>query len=812
MVCHAERKFAGSGQRPLAPVVTNDDEANTVEGINLTMEYELDGAGSYTAYDRTAFSTTDLSGNHTLKVRYATSGVNPAGADTTLTFTTNRYTVTFESNGGSAVGSATTDVNTPISEPTAPTRTGYTFDNKWYKDSGLTDDWDFANDKVMANTTLFAKWTANAYTVAYDTNGGDGGSTASSTHTYDAAKALTANGFTRTGYTFAGWNMAADNSSISYGDGADVSNLAADNGTTVTLYAKWTQNHYSVTYDGNGNTSGDLPTDSNSYTHNQTVTVGAGSLVKTGCTFAGWNTAANDSGDHFATDATFGITGNVTLYAQWNMNTYTVVYDINSGDGGTTASTIHTYGAVKNLNANGYSKANYAFAGWTTNADGSGTGFADQASILNLTAANGATITLYAKWVLSACAVTFDSQGGSAVAGFMINCGSTITEPAIPTMAGFALSGWYKEPGFVNEWNFSSDVVTGDTILYARWSNISVIKVQSSSTRYGTVTGLGNYANDRNATITAIPKNGYYFVKWMNGRTVVSTSAVFTFPAASNMSLKAYFASIPTPRFKVTAIGYNTVRVSWSLFSKASGYEIYRSTSSRGVYTLIASVGSDVSSYVDTNGLVAGTTYYYKVATLCTAGSTQTSKLSSARSVRPNWPGMTLKAGIINYHTANLSWKSIAEADGYKIFRSTSSRGVYVEIADVTAPTLTYQDAGLSYGSTYYYKVCPYDAVGADKVVGTLSGARSIKAKWPTLRLKPASSITTPRTSAGTALPGRTDTRYSAAHHPEVCMLKSQTLRRQRLPIRMQGWSMVSPTTTRRFRMIWLAPKRYWEQ
>ena len=99
------------------------------------------------------------------------------------------------------------------------------------------------------------------------------------------------------------------------------------------------------------------------------------------------------------------------------------------------------------------------------------------------------------------------------------------------------------------------------------------------------------------------------------------------------------------------------------------------------------------------------------------------------------------QASIINYHTANLSWNSIAGADGYKIFRSTSSRGVYVEIADVAAPTLTYQDAGMEYGVTYYYKALPYDLVGSEKVLGAMSSVSSFRAKWPTLSLKVLANV-----------------------------------------------------------------------
>ncbi|MBM7568096.1 InlB B-repeat-containing protein, partial [Paenibacillus sacheonensis] len=85
---------------------------------------------------------------------------------------------------------------------------------------------------------------------------------------------------------------------------------------------------YTITYNGNGSTGGTVPTDSHSYAHNATVTVlgDTGGLVKTGSTFAGWNTAANGSGTSYVEGATFTMAAaNVTLYAQWTADpTYTV--------------------------------------------------------------------------------------------------------------------------------------------------------------------------------------------------------------------------------------------------------------------------------------------------------------------------------------------------------------------------------------------------------------------------------------------------------------------------------------------------------
>ena len=99
---------------------------------------------------------------------------------------------------------------------------------------------------------------------------------------------------------------------------------------------------YTVTYDGNTNTGGDVPTDANPYEQGVSVTVLAqGSLVKTGYTFGGWNTAANGSGINQAAGSSFNMgTADVTLYAQWTANptyttpTYTLTTKVDPAEGG----------------------------------------------------------------------------------------------------------------------------------------------------------------------------------------------------------------------------------------------------------------------------------------------------------------------------------------------------------------------------------------------------------------------------------------------------------------------------------------------
>ncbi len=143
---------------------------------------------------------------------------------------------------------------------TLPTvsRTGYTFQG-WFTDKVAGTQINTQTRVGTNSVTYYAHWATNTYTIAYNGNGATGGSTASSSHVFDTAKALTANGFTKTGYTFAGWATSA-NGSVVYSNNQSVVNLSSQNGATVTLYAKWNINKYyidlNMTVDGTSYGSG----------------------------------------------------------------------------------------------------------------------------------------------------------------------------------------------------------------------------------------------------------------------------------------------------------------------------------------------------------------------------------------------------------------------------------------------------------------------------------------------------------------------------------------------------------------------------
>lgn len=195
---------------------------------------------------------------------------------------------------------------------------------------------------------------------------------------------------------------------------------------TVTVQASAT---YTVTYDGNGNTSGTVPTDSTNYSSGDPVTVaGQNGLAKTGYDFGGWNTQADGNGTNYAAGSgTFSISGNTILYAKWTVHTYTITYkdQNNAAFSGTHASgypTTHTYGTATTLKT--ATKSGYTFGGWFTNSSCTGSAV----TTLGATAYSQ-DIILYAKWTADQTEQvfynlnTFTSGSNNSYAG---NCDVTV--------------------------------------------------------------------------------------------------------------------------------------------------------------------------------------------------------------------------------------------------------------------------------------------------------------------------------------------------------------------------------------------------
>ena len=245
----------------------------------------------------------------------------------TYTNTPRNYIITYTDavNGQNGVTNANPtnyNVTTPTFNITEPTRTGYTLNGVTYTDAQhtsatavtLPQTINRGNAATCKNITYNFAWTAHHYTVHYDANGGSG-SMANQDFTYDEG-ALNACAFTRTGYTFTGWSTT-QNGSVEYTDQQATPNVTATDGATVTLYAQWTANTYTLRLnrnDGSGSYD-DVP-----MTYDVAYTLPT--LTRTDYVFEDWNTQADGNGNSYTdgqsvSNLTATQNGVFNLYAQW---------------------------------------------------------------------------------------------------------------------------------------------------------------------------------------------------------------------------------------------------------------------------------------------------------------------------------------------------------------------------------------------------------------------------------------------------------------------------------------------------------------
>ncbi|MCM1009068.1 MAG: InlB B-repeat-containing protein [Ruminococcus flavefaciens] len=232
--------------------------------------------------------------------------------------------------------------------PNTFTNTGYTFFG-WtksptggpvYYDSARIVNWSTVKDSVI---DIYAAWIANNYHIAYDANGGTGSMDSDSLR-YNHSQSLSKCTFSRTGYLFAGWSTTP-NGNIVYSDQASVENLTAMPDATVTLYAQWKNKTYFVDLDQQGGTGGDKYIIA---TYNRAMPT-TNKPSRTGYTFQGYYTLENGNGIKYynnnmsSANIWLQDNNNVTLYAYWTANKYTITFNKEGGSGGSTT-VVATFG------------------------------------------------------------------------------------------------------------------------------------------------------------------------------------------------------------------------------------------------------------------------------------------------------------------------------------------------------------------------------------------------------------------------------------------------------------------------------------
>ena len=311
--------------------------------------------------------------------------------------------------------------------------------------------------------------------------------------------------------------------------------------------------------------------------------------------------------------------------------------------------------------------------------------------------------------------VAFNSQGGSAVASKVADYNSTITAPTAPIKVDYTFAGWYKETGCVNVWNFITDKVTTNTTLYAKWT-INNLSVAFNSQGGSAVASKTVNYNSTVTAPTAPTKAGYTFGGWYKETGCVNVWNFATDKVTISTTLYAKWVvvvpGIPT-NFKATSSSYNSINITWSRVTGANGYEVYRSTSSAGTYSLITRT---TAANYNNIGLTTNSNYYYKTRSYRMVGNARVySGYSTTISAKPVPATPTnVKSTRINSKSIKLIWNGVTGANGYEVYRATSSTGTY---GFLTRPSyLSYTNVGLITGRTYYYKIRSYRTVGTTKI------------------------------------------------------------------------------------------------
>ncbi|MCL1830983.1 MAG: InlB B-repeat-containing protein, partial [Oscillospiraceae bacterium] len=449
------------------------------QAVSYTIEYDANGGTGYMEDQLVSYDeNVTLNTNTFIRQGYSFLGWNtePDGSGTDYSdnqnfiwnqkdnltlyaqWEANIYTVECMANGG--IGSMLVQEATYGQDLTlddnAYIKTGYTFIGWTTEQDGTgseyVDGYSFTPWSLTENLVLYAQWQANTYTVSYLANGGVG-EMSDDTTAYNNDFTLKANTFTRTGYTFKGWNTKADGSGDTYSDLHSFTPWDLDD--SLELYAVWEANSYSVTYIANGGT-GTMAADSVTYLANYAVRANA--FTRSGYTFKNWNTQANGGGISYNAGGTIYIMGNLTLYAQWNEvvtpvePTYSVSYL--PGTHGTFAPlTISelTFGAATPASPIVTGQTGWIFTGWSP--------------VRTATVTGNTTYT--ALWVQEPqtddnFVVRFIDWNGNLLKSETVENGGAATAPSDPTRNGYEFTGWDRE----------FDNITSDLTVTAQYKSI----------------------------------------------------------------------------------------------------------------------------------------------------------------------------------------------------------------------------------------------------------------------------------------------------------------------------------------------------
>ena len=369
---------------------------------------------------------------------------------------------------------------------------------------------------------LYAQWGVLTYKVTFNPNSGTPSTPQIQGFNSGEDFQLIANPFTKTGYTFKGWNTNSSGTGTSYSD-QQVLNLNHN----LVLYAQWQPITYTVRFNKN---HGFGTMDDQTFTYNQSKKLSKNTFTKPNHEFTGWTTNEDYTGYMYADEQTVSNLSStqgevINLYANWERVSYNIILMANNGtlDSETQEVSLNT---TVNIMSNPFTNDGYIFMGWNTKSDGSGTTYTNEQAVTL-----EEDLILWAQWQTTTRNITFYSNFGAAN---LINHqtapdGSTVKLDANTFFrTGYSFAGWNtNQDGSGTSYEDEQTIVEihDDLLLYAQWQpNTYTIKFNANS-------GTGTMTNqtmtyDKNEALKAntFTKVGYTFKGWNTNSSGTGTS------------------------------------------------------------------------------------------------------------------------------------------------------------------------------------------------------------------------------------------------------------------------------------------------
>ena len=430
------------------------------------------------------------------------------GPNQTWTFVPAEYSVKYDTNGGSEVLSGQIKYyKQDLSLTTLkPTRNGFTFLGWSTSPTATMAEYAAgANYTKDEETTLYAVWKPNTYTISYNANGGTN-APLSQVKEYGKTLKLSETKPLRTGYTFLGWSTSPKAATAEYAVGSNYTKNEA-----ATFYAVWKLNTYTITYSANGGVNAPL---AQTKVYGVNLNLSTQKPTMSGFVFLGWATTASAKEAEYAPGDIYSVDDNATLYAVWNNgNTYEISYDANGGINAP-ASQKKNHSTAISLTLDTPSRTGYNFLGW-----------AEDMNAVSAEYQSGAEFTqdkdtiLYAVWKLKTYQVKYNANGGSGApsAQQKEHGKALILSTKKPTRAGYAFLGWGTAKGATDAKYQPGGKYTANSAvtLYAVW------EINTYSIVYDANGGDGapdeqvkTYGESLEIAEDRPVKNGYNFLGW----------------------------------------------------------------------------------------------------------------------------------------------------------------------------------------------------------------------------------------------------------------------------------------------------------